>query len=623
MKKIIYLFLTFMVALSFTYAQQYTKAPFSDNTWKPITINNDGADAIFTDDMNGVNSVAGLEARGWFFDDVDGEGSTTTFQGNIGVFTAYEGPDTGYVGQNFNGAFAGGLLIDQWLISPEVTVAAEDTLKFWHRSPDGSTWPDPLEVWVSSTAGTTAADFDISLDAFNASITGWQQYVGNFTAAGTVRFAVRYYTTDGGPAGNESNYVGMDLFEVESGSGGPTLITIAEAREDLDADFIPDHLGEIVTIEGTISSPNYNTGNFNYVFHDGTAGITSILFGYGGAEYNMGDVVQVTGEITQYSGLTQITPADDAGVVFIGSGGTLPDFTVLTVAQFQADAEMYEGELIAFSTVSGTGGGDPWPTSGSNANFELTDGADLVMMRIDKETDLDENPEPVWPKDVIGFGGQFSTATPPNDGYQLLPRMYSEILPPGTVPVELTSFVASVSENNVTLNWSTATETNNLGFEVQRNSGNDFQAIGFVTGNGTTTETQVYLFTDVVAPGSYSYRLKQVDLDGTFSYSEVIQVEVDVTVPDVFALEQNYPNPFNPSTKINFSLAVDSKVNLKVFDVLGQEVANLISSDLVAGSHNVDFSASGLNSGVYFYRIDATGIDGTNFTSVKKMILTK
>jgi hypothetical protein len=209
------------------------------------------------------------------------------------------------------------------------------------------------------------------------------------------------------------------------------------------------------------------------------------------------------------------------------------------------------------------------------------------------------------------------------DGWNENNVPYLEVMYEWIIPVELTSFTASVNENNVTLNWVTATELNNLGFEIQRNSGNDYQTVGFVNGHGTTNEAQEYSFTDVVTPGSYSYRLKQVDFNGTFEYSDVLEVNVDVTVPDVFALEQNYPNPFNPSTKINFSLAVDSKVSLKVFDVLGQEVVTLISSDLVAGSHNVDFSAASLNSGVYFYRIEATGIDGTNFTNVKKMILTK
>jgi hypothetical protein len=190
------------------------------------------------------------------------------------------------------------------------------------------------------------------------------------------------------------------------------------------------------------------------------------------------------------------------------------------------------------------------------------------------------------------------------------------------VPVELTSFTASVNESDVTLNWATATEINNMGFEVQRSNGGEYVDVEFVDGFGTTSEIQNYTFTDKnLEIGSYSYRLKQVDFDGTSEYSEI--VEADVIAPEVFALEQNYPNPFNPSTKIKFSLAADSKVSLTVFDVLGQEVANLISGNLAAGSHEINFNASNINSGVYFYRIDATAVDGTNFTSVKKMILTK
>jgi len=139
---------------------------------------------------------------------------------------------------------------------------------------------------------------------------------------------------------------------------------------------------------------------------------------------------------------------------------------------------------------------------------------------------------------------------------------------------------------------------------------------------GTTTDIHNYSFTDTdVQTGTYYYRLKQVDYNGEYAYSDVVRV--DVETPAIFALEQNYPNPFNPSTKITFNLAVDSKVSLKVFDVLGQEVANLVTSNMTAGVHEVNFNAVNLNSGVYFYRIDATGVDGTNFSSVKKMILTK
>ncbi len=190
------------------------------------------------------------------------------------------------------------------------------------------------------------------------------------------------------------------------------------------------------------------------------------------------------------------------------------------------------------------------------------------------------------------------------------------------IPVELISFSAAANNGNVTLNWATATETNNKGFEVQKSNGSEFQTIGFVQGNGTSTQQHSYSYTDNnVAQGNYSYRLRQVDFDGTSEYSPV--VEVNVNTPAVFNLAQNYPNPFNPSTKINYSLKVDSKVTLQVFDILGQKVATLLNENIAAGNHNVTFDASKINSGVYLYRIEATGADGSNFTSVKKMILTK
>ncbi len=186
------------------------------------------------------------------------------------------------------------------------------------------------------------------------------------------------------------------------------------------------------------------------------------------------------------------------------------------------------------------------------------------------------------------------------------------------IPVELSSFTAFAKNGNIELKWSTATELNNSGFELERSVNDEgFEKIAFIPGFGTTTEPRSYSFTDAgLQSGYYSYRLKQIDLDGTFEYSDEIQVEV--TIPDVFSLEQNYPNPFNPSTKINFNLAVDSKVSLKVFDVLGEEVAILINSNLVAGSHNVDFSATNINSGVYFYKLQAG-----EFVETKKMVLMK
>ena len=208
------------------------------------------------------------------------------------------------------------------------------------------------------------------------------------------------------------------------------------------------------------------------------------------------------------------------------------------------------------------------------------------------------------------------------DGWSQVNIPYLVVQYSYVTPVELTSFAATTDNRNVTLNWSTATELNNSGFQVERSNGSAYEVVGFVAGHGTTSEVRNYSFVDQnVVSGSYSYRLKQVDFNGTFEYSNVIEVEV-VGVKE-FALGQNYPNPFNPSTTINFSLATDSKVSLKIFDVLGQEVATLLNGQLAAGNQTVSFDASSLNSGVYFYRIDASGVDGQKFSSTKKMILTK
>lgn len=186
------------------------------------------------------------------------------------------------------------------------------------------------------------------------------------------------------------------------------------------------------------------------------------------------------------------------------------------------------------------------------------------------------------------------------------------------VPVELTSFNAFHNGNNVTLNWSTASEFNNAGFNIERKTANsDWITIGYIQGNGTTTEANEYSFSDNdLTAENYSYRLKQVDFDGSFTYSQI--AEVNIELPLSFELIQNYPNPFNPSTKIKFNLPEAGNVKLTVYNLLGQEVEILINNFKEAGSHIVDFKANGLNSGVYLYRIESNGL-----SEVKKMTLIK
>ncbi len=186
------------------------------------------------------------------------------------------------------------------------------------------------------------------------------------------------------------------------------------------------------------------------------------------------------------------------------------------------------------------------------------------------------------------------------------------------IPVELTAFSASYANGMVMLKWTTASETNNQGFEIQRKFTDDYAAIGFVNGSGTTTQSQSYNFAvNEIGNGVYSYRLKQVDYNGTFSYSNAI--EVDITAPLQFELSQNYPNPFNPVTMINYQTAAPVNVNLTVFNMLGEEVTVLINNQFIeAGQHSVRFDGSNLASGTYIYRLTAG-----DFVQTKKMMLTK
>jgi hypothetical protein len=186
------------------------------------------------------------------------------------------------------------------------------------------------------------------------------------------------------------------------------------------------------------------------------------------------------------------------------------------------------------------------------------------------------------------------------------------------LPVELTFFSANVSGSTVGLNWTTATEINNRGFEVQRSADRiNFSNITFIPGFGTTTERRNYSFTDnSVTNGKYYYRLKQIDYNGAFAYSDI--VEVDVSTPLEFALLQNYPNPFNPSTIISYSVPQSSFVTIKVYDIIGNEVTTLVNGNEQAGKYDVRFDASNLSNGVYMYSIKTD-----NFTSTKKMILMK
>ncbi len=190
------------------------------------------------------------------------------------------------------------------------------------------------------------------------------------------------------------------------------------------------------------------------------------------------------------------------------------------------------------------------------------------------------------------------------------------------LPVELTSFTAVNKNGAVELNWQTASELNNLGFEIERKivagENSQWNMVGFKEGKGNTTEITNYLFVDDVSElnaATLLYRLKQIDFNGAFEYSD--EVEIDVT-PSEFELYQNYPNPFNPATQIEFSIPEEGIVSLKIFNAIGEEVATLANQNMAAGNYTINFDASELTSGMYFYTIKTSG-----YTATKKMMLIK
>ncbi len=195
----------------------------------------------------------------------------------------------------------------------------------------------------------------------------------------------------------------------------------------------------------------------------------------------------------------------------------------------------------------------------------------------------------------------------------------------GVLPVELTSFTARYFEGAFMLTWKTSNESNNYGFEIERRtistekvSAIEWRTLAFIAGYGTSNTPKKYSYVDNnVVPGRYAYRLRQIDNGGGYKYSE--EVEIDAAdIPKEMALEQNFPNPFNPNTVISYQLSDVSLVDLRIYDILGREVAVLVSAIQDPGLHRITFDGSTISGGIYLYRLTA----GT-FIAVKGMLLLK
>jgi type IX secretion system substrate protein len=314
--------------------------------------------------------------------------------------------------------------------------------------------------------------------------------------------------------------------------------------------------------------------------------------------------------------------ADMTGVIYYGSSGWYVDVTFTgldpslwyTFATSASRANASYGDRNTRYTLLGV---DAAINVSSTGVYEINN----ESVWFNTGDNHDEGYVARWTDIQPGADGSFTVRAEENGdnaegkAYAFDVFMLKEVNDP--LPVELTSFSGSVSENIVTLNWQTETEINNYGFEIERRAEeSEWQKMGFVEGHGNSNSPKHYSYVDGgFLSGKYQYRLKQIDNNGIFEYSNII--EVDLT-PSEFTLYQNYPNPFNPSTTIKYALPEAGEVKLVLFNMLGEEVAVLVNELKEAGVHDVDFNASDLGSGIYFYKLESS-----SFVSVKKMMLVK
>lgn len=506
-------------------------------------------DAIvkFVDSLNGANDTVALRSRGYIPKRGPAGGPAGTapnwFQGNSGVFAAFNGPATGYVAANFNNT-TGTNPIDLWLILPAVNTAAGDTISFYERSATGSGFPDSVRVYYAANGDTVPGSGSfVELGRFKTTTTGlWAERRYTAPSAGANgRWAINYRVVNGGPAGANSDYIGIDFIRIlgPAPALNTTLLLVHDStvvsgqpRRKQDRDSMRTYLGGLV-------------GGYDVVSFDSNSTLPSLT------QYNR-IIIQETAfdaAVCRYLGAT----ARNNLTAWLNSG----------TAVNKKWLYMIGGDLGYNYSRTGSGGLD--------ANF-----SGQICGYTYKVDNV-----PGGPGALVGIlidAGNTRNIQSPGSNY----------FPDG----------CSFSNGSLPLyRYSVRTAADTLGGIVRYTAGYEVRS----------------LFSD---PSYFSGGF-QVVLSALLGNLVGIN-PIGGEIPQVYSLGQNYPNPFNPVTNIKFSIPQTGLVKLVVYDILGREVYTLVNETKTAGSYVVDFNASFLASGAYFYRLEAG-----NFVETKKMLLIK
>lgn len=422
---------------------------------------------------------------------------------------------------------------------------------------------------------------------------------------------------------------GMDTLTAKIGYfAGISPISLSGLKGE-DANLLNLYKGYYVKVTGVINGPNYQAANLSQYIQDTVGGLNLFKTGAVANAFNLGDSLVVLGKLDQYRGTTELTPDTVAkDIQMIASGKKVTPIT-LTIAQFNANPELYESRLIRFSGVYKRYSTQSW---GSNTSLVMYEGTqnDTVIMYINSGVDAASASEPGYPVRITAIAVQFTgSGTATTGPYEIQPRYQTDFETVPATPTIVTPIdKATGVPRRTTFNWNRA--ANATMYHLQVSTNNTFSTTVFDT---ILADTATKLNTPLAVLRTYYWHVSAIDTVDSSNYSAFVSFKtgtgIDAVIgsegtPKEFALYQNYPNPFNPSTMIGYDLPKNSFVKVTIYDILGREVATLVNGVQQASHQMVKWEPSGLSSGIYFFRIQAQSQDGTNnFTSVKKLLYMK
>ncbi|MBN1633835.1 MAG: choice-of-anchor J domain-containing protein [Ignavibacteria bacterium] len=599
------------------------------------TIYTDGT-PVYTDNFDGANDTTALKSRGYkpYYRGNGPQGSTATwFQGNASVFPAFNGPTSGYVAANYN-VVTGANNIDSWLVLPRIAggILAGDSLYFYSRGPTGSTYPDSFRV-MYSVADSVPEGTWTELGRFKANTTtGWEKR--GFKAPTTSvngRFAIRYCVVNGGPSGTNSDYIGIDALTIERTGGGPSLTNPTNMCAYTNAPFTSlwaigsDVFGDTLYVVGGSTAGSGSTTVRRYNIHSNTmapdgvpipeskaghsftkCGDALYLIG-GGASVSTGGTTcykytPSTGTWTSISPMPVGRSGHNAvnwgdSVIFV-VGGAWSSYSTIVYAYRPATNTWITSTALPAGTARrsaacGLDNGKIFLSCGYSGAFRN----DLVIGTIGANASTI-----TWATGpIVPFlGGKTGTSRPGGTAVNGKFYMITGETTPAPYPHD-TIYVFDANTNT----WS-----NIKGGRGGQASSNYWSSVSYkIMSSGNI---KIFIPGGSITGGIGQLCCLQVPA------CTITGIENNAEIPADYQLSQNYPNPFNPTTKISYAIPKAGFVTLKIYDMLGREVANLVNTERQAGTYIVDFDASNLSSGIYFYRISVN-----EFTDIKKMTLLK